>query len=210
MGDSWSNSSAKRWFDFTSAFLLLVISLPICTLIAALIKLTSHGPILFTQKRLGKGGKPFRLYKFRTMIPGAEKLQKKLKYLNEANGPVFKIRHDPRFTKIGKYLANTGLDELPQLLNVLKGEMSLVGPRPLPLNEAKEIPLKWRAKRESVKPGIVSSWVIKGSHQLSFAQWMQLDLGDLKNTLSDDLHIIHASAKMILKQILRNIGLFFK
>ena len=120
------------------------------------------------------------MYKFRTMYPGAEKDQEKYRHLNEADGPVFKIRNDPRFTKFGKWLAWSGLDELPQIINILKGEMALVGPRPLPSDEEEQIPRKWRFKRRSVKPGLTSSWFIKGAHKLSFAEWMELDMKDIR------------------------------
>lgn len=135
----------------------------------------------FIQERVGLNGRILRMYKFRTMYPGAENDQKRFRHLNEADGPVFKIRDDPRFTKIGKWLAKSGLDELPQIINVLKGEMALIGPRPLPPNEEKQIPRKWRLKRRSVKPGLISSWVIEGGHKLSFQKWMQLDIKDIEN-----------------------------
>lgn len=136
---------------------------------------------LFSQNRVGKDGKVFRLYKFRTMYPGAEIDKEKFLHLNEADGPVFKIRDDPRFTRIGGWLARTGLDELPQVINVLKGEMALVGPRPLPVDEEKLIPGRWRQKRRSVRPGLTSSWVVQGGHNLSFSNWMELDMKDIEN-----------------------------
>lgn len=137
--------------------------------------------IFFSQNRVGEDGRIFRLYKLRTMRVGAEREQEKLQKLNEADGPVFKIRDDPRYTKIGKWLARTGLDELPQIINVLKGEMALVGPRPLPVDEEAKIPSKWRIKRRSVKPGLTSSWVVEGGHNLKFQQWMELDMKDIEN-----------------------------
>jgi len=170
----------KRILDISLSLLLLVLSVPLIVLIAVLIKLFSEGPVLFRQKRTGIMWKEFTIYKFRTMAIGSEKKQKQLKGRNEADGPVFKIYNDPRFTKIGKVLAHTGLDELPQLINVIKGEMSLVGPRPLPISEATKIPDKYHA-RFSVLPGITSSWVIKGSHDLSFNEWMKLDVDYVKN-----------------------------
>lgn len=109
-----------------------------------------RGGLFFIQERVGQDGKIFRMYKFRTMYPGAERDRKKYQRLNEADGPVFKIKDDPRFTKLGKCLAGTGLDELPQIINVFKGEMSLVGPRPLPIDEETKIPAKWRLKRRTV------------------------------------------------------------
>lgn len=136
--------------------------------------------ILFVQSRVGKTGVVFNLYKFRTMYPEAEKDRDKYRHLNQADGPVFKIRNDPRFTRFGKWLAWSGLDELPQIINVLKGEMALVGPRPLPPDEEIRIPRKWRFKRRSLKPGLTSSWFVRGAHKLSFAEWMELDMEDIR------------------------------
>ena len=132
------------------------------------------------------------------MIKNAEKLKNKYKRLNQADGPVFKIYDDPRFTKIGKILSKLGLDELPQLINVLKGEMSLVGPRPLPVDEAKKL-TKEQKIREMVRPGITSTWVIEGSHRLSFKKWMQLDKEYVENaTFLKDLKIIIKTVFMLL------------
>ena len=136
--------------------------------------------LIFTQKRVGLNGRLFTIYKFRTMYPGADEDKSKYLHLNETDGPVFKILDDPRFTKIGKWLAKTGLDELPQFVNVVKGEMTLVGPRPLPINEEAKIPDQWRWKRRTVKPGITSSWVVAGGHNLRFREWMKLDMKDIK------------------------------
>lgn len=178
----------KRGTDILLSFLGIVFLLPVFLIIAILIKLDSPGPVIFKQKRVGKNGKTFTFYKFRNMVKNAEKLKKKYLHLNEANGPVFKIRDDPRYTRLGKFLSHTGFDELPQLINILKGEMSLVGPRPLPVEEERKIFEKWREKRRLAKPGIACSWLIQGSHNLSFQQWMKLDLGDIrKGNLMYDL-----------------------
>jgi lipopolysaccharide/colanic/teichoic acid biosynthesis glycosyltransferase len=123
---------------------------------------------------MGKNNKSFVLYKFRTMIPCAEKMQQKYKKQNQANGPVFKIHDDPRFTKIGRVLSHTGLDELPQLWNILLGNMALFGPRPLPVHEADKL-LPWQKKRHSIKPGILSPWVLNGYHRRTFNEWMKSD-----------------------------------
>lgn len=163
----------------TSGGLILFLS-PLLLLTGLLIKIDSLGPVLFKQKRLGKRNMPFIMYKFRTMINDAESKKDSLKMFNEAEGPVFKIKEDPRFTKFGKILANFGLDELPQLINVLKGEMSFVGPRPLPLQEAAKIPKKYQ-RRTDILPGITSLWVIKGGHALSFKNWMELDIWYIKH-----------------------------
>lgn len=181
------------------AFILLILSFPFWVIVGILIKLTSNGPIIFKQKRMGKGKIPFTMYKFRTMVENAEYLKAKYLKLNEADGPVFKIRNDPRYTKVGKFLARVALDELPQLINVLKGEMALVGPRPLPLDEARKIPKIYEA-RFSVLPGMTSLWVIKGGHSLSFEQWMELDLEYIKRrSFFYDLRIFAQTILLVLK-----------
>lgn len=129
---------------------------------------------------MGKDHRPFWIYKIRTMIDNAENLKSKIEKLNESDGPVFKIYNDPRYTKIGKFLSHTGLDELPQIINVIKGEMAFVGPRPLPIAEAKLIPKKYQG-RFSVLPGITSPWVLQGAHKLSFKKWMESDLVYIEN-----------------------------
>lgn len=131
--------------------------------------------LIFEQLRLGKNGKPFVMYKFRTMVINAEEQKKSLLHLNEADGPVFKIRDDPRYTKIGKFLAHTGLDELPQLWNVIKGDMALIGPRPLPIEEAAKLK-PWQQKRHAIKPGIMSPWILEGYHSMKFDDWMKSDI----------------------------------
>ena len=137
------------------------------------------------------------------MAPNASKAQNHYRNLNEADGPVFKIHNDPRFTGFGKILSKTGLDELPQLVNVLKGEMSMVGPRPLPVNEAKKLTKQQRI-REMVKPGITSSWVTGGSHRMSFKKWMELDADYVKNaTLLTDISIIGKTFLMVARSILK-------
>lgn len=180
----------KRGIDLLSSLLSLGLLWPVFLLIVALIKLDSPGSVIFKQKRVGKDGKIFTLYKFRTMVVGAEKLQEKYKHLNEADRPVFKIKNDPRFTRLGKVLSHTGLDELPQLVNILKGEMSLVGPRPLPADEEEQISPKYQKIRRQAKPGITCSWLLRGAHSLTFSQWMKSDLEDIKNSnLGYDLKI---------------------
>jgi lipopolysaccharide/colanic/teichoic acid biosynthesis glycosyltransferase len=181
------------------ALILLILFLPLLFILYLLIKLTSKGPFIFKQKRLGKDKKIFVLYKIRTMIEGADKLKEKYRHLNEADGPVFKIRHDPRYTKIGKFLAHTALDELPQLINVVKGEMSFVGPRPLPVEEGLKIPSKYE-KRFSVLPGMTSSWITKGAHKLIFHQWMSLDLEYVeKKSFWYDIKISISTTILILR-----------
>lgn len=182
------------------ALIFLIIFSPVFLILYFLIKLTSKGPFLFRQKRLGKDKKPFVIYKIRTMVDKAEKYKYKVK--NQADGPVFKNYHDPRFTKIGKIISRFGIDELPQLLNILKGEMSFVGPRPLPVDEAKKIPKKYQ-KRFLVKPGIFSSWVAEGVFHNDFDYWMKLDLQDIENkNFWYDLSVFFRSIKFVIKLIL--------
>jgi lipopolysaccharide/colanic/teichoic acid biosynthesis glycosyltransferase len=154
---------------------IVIFCSPLMVVIAILIALSSGFPIVFIQKRIGKKGQPFAMYKFRTMVVNAEQKQKSLNKYNEASGPVFKIRNDPRFTSIGKWLSHTGLDELPQLFNVLKGDMQLIGPRPLPVAEAAQLKT-WQKERETVKPGIISPWVLDGYHKKTFDEWMKSDI----------------------------------
>ena len=183
---------------FVFAVIVLLISLPLMTVIALLVKLTSKGPVIFRQKRIGKNGKTFIMYKFRTMYVGAEKDRNKYKKLNEADGPAFKIRNDPRFVGIGRFLARTGLDELPQIYNILKGEMNFVGPRPLPVYEYKKLK-PWQKKRQSVLPGITSPWVVNGKHRVSFDVWMKSDIEYIKkkNYLYDLLIMLKTFVMML-------------
>lgn len=181
------------------ALLIFIASLPLFGLIWLAIKLDDDGSFFFKQKRMGKGKKSFVMFKFRTMVKGAGKLKVRYKHLNEAGGPTFKIYNDPRYTHVGRFLAHTGLDELPQLINVIKGEMVLVGPRPLPWDEAIEVPKKYH-KRFSVLPGITSPWVVQGSHNLSFKEWMKLDLEYAKKkTFWFDIQTLFLTAWLIIK-----------
>lgn len=167
-------------FYYLFVLLLVVFSLPLQLFIGLSIVLSSGFPILFFQKRIGKTGKPFIMMKFRTMIPGADAMQKTLKKMNEANGPVFKLHNDPRYTSIGKFLAHTGLDELPQLYNVLRGDMALFGSRPLPVAEERKL-MPWQKVREAIKPGIISPWILEGYHKQTFDAWMRSDIAYIKN-----------------------------
>ena len=193
----------SHWLQRLLALIISIITLPFLGLLWLLVRIEDGGPLFFKQERMGKDKKPFIMYKTRTMVVDAEKLKKKYLHLNEAGGPVFKIRNDPRYTKIGKILTRTGLDELPQLVNVVKGEMALVGPRPLPWDEAIKVPKKYQ-KRFSVLPGITSSWVVKGSHELSFDEWMRLDLRYVKNkSFWQDIGISLLTSALILKSVLK-------
>lgn len=186
-------------------FLIILLS-PLFLFLSLLVLVFSGWPIFFVQKRTGKNGKVFKMYKFRTMRKGSEKERKRYLNLNEADEPVFKIRNDPRFTKAGKFLSHTGLDELPQLLNVLKGEMAIVGPRPLPVDEEKKIDFKYKKARRSVLPGIISSWVLSGYHLMSFDNWMRLDLEYIrKKSFWNDVLLLFRVLPLIVRLILKEI-----
>lgn len=166
----------KNSIDFTGALVLSVLLLPLMVIIALFIKLDSKGPIFFVQQRIGLNKRRFKIYKFRTMVIDAVSRQSELEERNEANGPVFKMQNDPRITPIGKWLRKTSLDELPQLFNVLLGDLSLVGPRPLPERDFQKFDQLWFNRRFSVKPGITCIWQISGRSETSFDKWIQQDL----------------------------------
>src|ERR1043166_3363709 len=172
----------KQVMDFTGALLFVIICSPFFLLVALLIRLTSHGPVLFRQQRAGLNGAPFTIYKFRTMVTNAEQLQHELAAMNEMKGPVFKVTKDPRITPIGRFLRKYSIDEWPQFFNVLRGEMSLVGPRPLPINEVKRFDDMAHRRRLSVKPGITCLWQVSGRNQITdFRDWVRLDLEYIDN-----------------------------
>jgi exopolysaccharide biosynthesis polyprenyl glycosylphosphotransferase len=197
--DSWQ-LAAKRLLDVCGSAICLLALAPIFGLIALLIKLDSPGPVFFRQERVGFYKRRFRLFKFRTMVDGAEQQQQQLESLNEAEGPVFKIKGDPRITRIGKFLRRTSLDELPQLINVLKGEMSLVGPRPLPVRDVERIDVQWHKRRFSVKPGVTCLWQVNGRSNVNFSRWVQMDLEYIDNwTLGLDLKILIKTIPVVLR-----------
>jgi lipopolysaccharide/colanic/teichoic acid biosynthesis glycosyltransferase len=196
----YHDSILKRFVDFTVSLVGIVLVSPLFLVLVVLVFVFSGVPVFYLQSRVGKKGKIFKIIKFRTMIVNAEKYQKKYKKYNEADGPVFKIFNDPRFTVIGRYLSRSGLDELPQFINVLRGEMSVVGPRPLPTYEAVNLPKKYRV-RELINPGITSLWVINGSHNLKFKEWMKLDREYVKyGNFGTDLRVIYKTACLMLQQ----------
>lgn len=172
-------SRGKRMLDVVLAFILLVLLSPVFVVIGFCVLVTAGQPILFRQKRAGKNGAPFLFYKFRTMEKNAAMLKHKYLHLNVAPAPMFKIHNDPRFVGMGWFLSHSGLDELPQLWNILKGEMSFVGPRPLPVPEARALPANWREWRERVAPGVFSQWALSGERHESLIHWQQFE----KNTL---------------------------
>jgi exopolysaccharide biosynthesis polyprenyl glycosylphosphotransferase len=180
----------KRAADLLVSLMALIILSPLFLLITLLIRVSSPGPAFFVQERIGYRGRRINIIKFRTMVVNAEFLKEGLQSLNEVDGPVFKIKRDPRITAIGGLLRKTSLDELPQLFNVLSGQMSLVGPRPLPTREALQC-TGWQARRQEMKPGLTCLWQISGRNSLSFDEWMKLDLQYIDNwSLWLDLKII--------------------
>ncbi len=169
------NYMLKTFWEFSFATIAILLMLPVFALIALAIKLTSRGPLIFKQLRVGLRGRKFYIYKFRTMVAHAEKMKSSLVELNEADGPAFKMKDDPRVTPIGRILRKTAMDELPQLFNILTGDMSLIGPRPLVPDESAEHE-DWHLKRLSVKPGITCTWQIKPErNSIPFDEWMEMD-----------------------------------
>lgn len=165
----------KRLFDIVCSLAALIFLSPILLLVCIAIKVESPGPVIFKQERIGKNKKTFKMYKFRSMVADAEKLKADLMKENQRNGPMFKIKNDPRVTKVGHFIRRTSIDELPQLVNILKGEMSIVGPRPSLPNEVKQFE-PWMLERLSVKPGLTCYWQVQGRDNIEFEDWMKLDV----------------------------------
>ena len=190
----------KRILDVTISVVLLILLTPLFLIVAALIKLTSDGPVFFRQERLGVNKRRFLIYKFRTMVPNAEKMLDALENHNEVSGPVFKIINDPRITRIGKFLRRSSIDELPQLFNILKGDMSLVGPRPLPVRDYQGFNQDWQRRRFSVRPGVTCLWQVNGRSSVPFEQWMRLDLQYMDEwSLWLDLKILARTIPAVLR-----------
>jgi len=190
----------KRIMDVAGAFLLLILtSLPMAVM-ALLIRWTSPGPIIFSQSRSGLHGRPFRMYKFRSMVTNAEQARVELEALNEMAGPVFKIQEDPRVTPLGRWLRRTSFDELPQLWNILRGEMSLVGPRPLPLYETANFGDVSQRRRMSVRPGLTCLWQVRGRNEITdFKDWVRLDLEYIDRwTIWLDIQILARTVPVVL------------
>jgi exopolysaccharide biosynthesis polyprenyl glycosylphosphotransferase len=211
---SWIVVAAKRWIDILVSLIVLVFGFPFHLLVAGLIKLTSDGPVLFAQERVGRDGKAFQMYKFRTMLCGNnDELHRNFardfingktnggngNNGNRSNRNVFKIVDDPRVTSIGKFLRKTSLDELPQFINVLKGEMSLVGPRP-PLKYELDHYKEWHKQRLSVKPGLTGLWQVSGRSTVPFDEMVELDIFYIENwSLLLDIKIILRTAPVMLR-----------
>ena len=176
----------KRVIDVIGALCGILLISPVMIVVAIWIKLDSKGPVFFAQKRVGRDGKRFSMYKFRSMCLDAEDLLKKLEADNEMSGPMFKIKEDPRITKIGKFIRKTSIDELPQLFNILSGEMSLVGPRPSLPKEVAQF-TSFQKQRLVAKPGLTCYWQVRGRSDVSFEEWMEMDVEYLmeRNTIVD-------------------------
>jgi len=188
----------KRAFDIVFSAAMLLVLAPLFGVIAALIKLTSKGPVFFRQTRVGLRGRRFEIYKFRSMVHDAEELKSRLLAFNELHGPVFKIRQDPRITSFGRLLRRFSLDELPQFINVLIGDMSIVGPRPpLPDEVAQYAP--WQRRRTSVRPGLTCFWQVEGRNKINFDEWMYLDLKYVDHwSLARDLGLVLRTVPAVL------------
>ena len=189
----------KRSIDVIGAVGGLIFSLPLFLVIAATIRVSSKGPAIYTQSRTGRGGNSFRMFKFRTMIAGAEQHRDDLLHLNEQDGPAFKMPRDPRITRIGHWLRRLSLDELPQLWNVLKGDMSIVGPRPLPCDEANGCE-PWQRRRLAVVPGLTCTWQVQDrSNPVPFAEWMRMDIRYAQSiSLKKDLQLVLRTVGFLL------------
>lgn len=189
----------KRAFDICISLVLVTVLLPVFCGIVLCILATAGHPVFFLQERIGHNKKPFKMLKFRTMHVNADKLKKKLMKKNEAPWPMFKMRQDPRFTKVGWFLSRTGLDEIPQFFHVLAGTMSIIGPRPLPTSEASQLPSSWNF-RYKVKPGILSEWAVSPDRYKSLNRWRTLEKMTVQNgSIKNDLRLILSSFSYLYK-----------
>jgi exopolysaccharide biosynthesis polyprenyl glycosylphosphotransferase len=188
----------KRIMDIVLSLVGLIVLSPLLVAVALVIRMSSPGPVLFAQERVGMNKRLFKLFKFRSMYVDAEKRRGELEHLNEMDGPVFKIKNDPRVTPIGRLIRKTSMDELPQLLNVLRGQMSLVGPRPPLLAEVDRYDWLYR-RRLSIKPGITCLWQISGRNEITFKQWMEMDKAYIENwSLWLDIQILVKTIPAVL------------
>ncbi len=188
----------KRLFDISSSAAALIVLSPLMIGVAILIKMTSRGPILFKQVRVGQHGRPFNMLKFRSMVINAEELKAKLMAKNEQTGPVFKMARDPRITPVGRFIRKFSIDELPQLINILRGEMSIVGPRPPVPSEVSKYEA-WQRRRLSVRPGLTCVWQVSGRNQISFEEWMYLDMQYIDHwNLAHDFELILKTVPVVL------------
>jgi len=191
--------TGKRLFDFIFSLILFITQLSFFLVISLLIKLDSPGPVFYVSKRYGKNGKIFSMYKFRSMVQDADRILAEIKHKNEMDGPIFKIKEDPRMTKIGRFLRRYSLDECPQIINVLKGEMSLVGPRPLPIEQIEKEDLR-QLKRLGVRPGITGLWQIRGRNDISFVRLVKWDIWYINNwSFWLDMNILLQTIPVVLQ-----------
>ncbi len=192
-----SGNGPSTWRAHSIALLLLA---PLFAIVALAIKATSRGPVFFRQKRSGLGGKEFVMLKFRSMVADAETRKRQLLAMNEQDGPAFKLKNDPRVTRIGRFLRRTSIDELPQLWNVLGGDMSLVGPRPLPCDEAQSC-RGWLRQRLDVTPGLTCIWQVHGRSRVSFADWVRMDVQYIRfRSLGRDMKLLLQTVPAIMSQ----------
>ena len=190
----------KRAMDVVGALGALLLGFPVLAMAAAAVKLSSPGPVFFRQQRIGLGGRPFAIYKFRSMVADAEHQKSEVLTANEQEGPVFKIKNDPRTTSVGRFLRRTSIDELPQLWNVLRGDMSLVGPRPLPWEEVARLDV-WQRRRWDVTPGLTCFWQVNGRCEIPFADWVRMDLRYVESrSLVQDLKLLLKTVPAVLSQ----------
>jgi lipopolysaccharide/colanic/teichoic acid biosynthesis glycosyltransferase len=182
------------------ALVLLALAAPLMLVVAVMVKVTSPGGVIFSQERYGFRKRRFRMYKFRTMVSDAEESQAALEDMNEADGPIFKIANDPRLTRVGGFLRRTSLDELPQLWNVLRGDMSIVGPRPLPIRDVSRFEEAWLMRRFSVQPGLTGLWQVSGRSNVAFSEWVKFDL----------LYIDTWSLMLDIRILLRTVPVVFR
>jgi exopolysaccharide biosynthesis polyprenyl glycosylphosphotransferase len=188
----------KRAFDIMASSIALALIAPLLLTVAAVIKLTSKGPVLFKQERVGLRGRPFNMLKFRSMVVNAEELKARLMAQNEQSGPVFKMQRDPRVTAIGRFIRKFSIDELPQFINVLRGEMTIVGPRPPVPGEVAQYEA-WQRRRLSVRPGITCVWQVSGRNEIGFEEWMYLDMQYIDNwSLAQDFQLMFKTVPVVL------------
>ncbi len=188
----------KRMIDIVGASFILAAASPVMGTAALLVKYGSKGPVIFTQQRAGLGGVPFTIFKFRTMVVDAEEQKAALRKFSEQDGPAFKLTNDPRVTRVGRILRKTSIDELPQLFNVLKGDMTLVGPRPLPIGESDACE-RWHRRRLDVTPGLTCIWQVKGRSKVSFSEWVRMDVAYIRRrSLFNDLRILLETVPAVL------------
>lgn len=198
-GQNLRKQAGKRLFDFVFGLLLFIFLIPAFFIIALIIKLDSDGPVLYRSKRYGRNGKIFYMYKFRSMVQDAEKVIDKLRHNNEVDGPIFKIKKDPRITPVGCILRRSSLDELPQILNVIRGDMSLVGPRPLPIEQIEKEDLR-QLMRLEIRPGITGLWQIRGRSDISFTRLLKWDIWYINNwSFWLDLNILYLTIPVVIK-----------